>query len=288
MMPITIMVTRKKRLIKQETGLTRDVFLMEAINHSNFKPRFLILAFLNHNMKSKLLIILVLIVWNTNGQTVLSGEITFGHKIVKLGIDTSAVSNNQVKNVIVSQMRRSKKALAKTEELYRLSYNSYESLFESLPFLDNDYDPILSKIVSTKKYYQNLLEGTGLQQVDNFGKIYLVDKVITHRRWEIKKETRIIAGYVCKLAITTKKVRGKLYSIKAWYAQSIPVSLGPKDYNGLPGMILGIEEKGNYYYAINVNQSNDLNIEKLAKGEKISSQEYIKMLEKAAKAMRGG
>ena len=125
-------------------------------------------------MKYIFFLVFVLIICKVNSQNNLGGKITFGHRIVELGIDTSAVSNDHVKSVIVNQIMRSKRALEKTNELYQLTFNINESLFESLPILDNDYDPILSKFISKMKYYHNLSECSNVEQIPVYGNLYIV------------------------------------------------------------------------------------------------------------------
>lgn len=238
-------------------------------------------------MKYKFLIVFVFFICKVNSQNNLGGKITFGHRIVELGIDTSAVSNDHVKSVIVSQMQRSKQALEKTNELYQLTFNSNESLFKSLPFLDNDYDPILSRIVSKSKYYHNLSECSTLEQISIFGDTYLVNKEANEYHWELKSESKNIAGYNCRLAVSTIKRNDKLLVVKAWYTPNIPISLGPKNFRGLPGMILAIEELGNYFYAINVEFDKDIKIKKPKKGKLVSEQDFNKIVEGSMKRMKG-
>lgn len=60
--------------------------------------------------------------------------------------------------------------------------------------------------------------------------------------WKIHAETKIILGYTCKKATTeshpfTKNKR----NIVAWYTEEIPISDGPTNYSGLPGLILEVE-----------------------------------------------
>lgn len=59
--------------------------------------------------------------------------------------------------------------------------------------------------------------------------------------WELQEETKEILGYRCKKATTTLERIGLQLEIVAWYAPEIEVSDGPRDYRGLPGLILEIE-----------------------------------------------
>lgn len=67
--------------------------------------------------------------------------------------------------------------------------------------------------------------------------------------WKIHSETRKnIGGYSCIKATT--KFRGRHYI--AWFSEEIPINDGPYKFNGLPGLILQVEEiKGNFVFKIN-------------------------------------
>jgi GLPGLI family protein len=55
--------------------------------------------------------------------------------------------------------------------------------------------------------------------------------------WKITGEVREIAGFECKKAIT--KICDSVVVV-AFYTDQIPVKGGPENFNGLPGMILGL------------------------------------------------
>jgi len=55
--------------------------------------------------------------------------------------------------------------------------------------------------------------------------------------WKITGEVREIAGFECKKAIT--KICDSVVVV-AFYTDQIPVKAGPENFNGLPGMILGL------------------------------------------------
>jgi GLPGLI family protein len=55
--------------------------------------------------------------------------------------------------------------------------------------------------------------------------------------WKITGEVREIAGFECKKAVT--KICDSVVVV-AFYTDQIPVKAGPENFNGLPGMILGL------------------------------------------------
>lgn len=61
--------------------------------------------------------------------------------------------------------------------------------------------------------------------------------------WNIKSDTLTLLGQLCQKATTDFK--GRVYS--AWFAPSIPFSMGPWMLNGLPGLILKAEDEKKEY-----------------------------------------
>ena len=59
--------------------------------------------------------------------------------------------------------------------------------------------------------------------------------------WNLINESKIISGYNCKKAITTKKTLNRKINIVAWYCEDITIPDGPLDFTGLPGFIIQIE-----------------------------------------------
>ncbi|MBS1643779.1 MAG: GLPGLI family protein [Bacteroidetes bacterium] len=64
---------------------------------------------------------------------------------------------------------------------------------------------------------------------------FLIKDSLPKYRWKILSEVREIAGYKCRKAITI--VCDSVYVV-AFYTDEIPLSAGPEQMGGLPGMIL--------------------------------------------------
>ncbi|MGV4415161.1 GLPGLI family protein [Chryseobacterium sp. T1] len=63
--------------------------------------------------------------------------------------------------------------------------------------------------------------------------------------WKLEQDIKVILGYTCHKASTV--FRGRKYV--AWYANDLPINNGPYLFNGLPGLILEIEDtKDNYHF----------------------------------------
>ena len=93
---------------------------------------------------------------------------------------------------------------------------------------------------------------------------------------------------MCNKAITYKTIKNrKGESIKrtiiAWYTNSIPINYGIKDYHGLPGLIIRLEEPMISYElkSISLNLKKSLVIKKPLKGRKVTNDELEKLFEKS-------
>jgi GLPGLI family protein len=64
---------------------------------------------------------------------------------------------------------------------------------------------------------------------------FLVRDAPQQHTWKISSEVRTIAGYKCRKAVT--RICDSVYVV-AFYTDDIPVSGGPEQMGGLPGMIL--------------------------------------------------
>ncbi len=84
---------------------------------------------------------------------------------------------------------------------------------------------------------KDMNKGTISMQRDVFEQTYLVQDSLRQLEWRITDETRTIAGFECKKAVT--KICDSVYVV-AFYTDQITVNSGPESFSGLPGMILGL------------------------------------------------
>ena len=84
---------------------------------------------------------------------------------------------------------------------------------------------------------QDLREKTVSTQREVFENTYLIKDSLRNLEWRITDETREIAGFECRKAVT--KICDSVYVV-AFYTDQIAVSSGPENFGGLPGMILGL------------------------------------------------
>jgi GLPGLI family protein len=125
-------------------------------------------------------------------------------------------------------------------------------------------------------YYKNVKEKSFTVDKEFMGKEFLIKDSLPNLQWKMESETRVIGGYNCFKATAIKPVSKtdfrnfrprreetatakpadgaaktnlldnlempKDVVITAWYTPEIPVSQGPENYWGLPGLILEVND----------------------------------------------
>ena len=128
------------------------------------------------------------------------------------------------------------------------------------------------------KYYQNTNTQTlEIQNCTTLGECFII--VSKFKKWKLTQETKKIAGYICYKATTVLIRNNKSIHIVVWYTPSIPVSFGPKEYNGLPGLVLEAQNNSRYFRATKLilNPKEKVIIKKPTKGIRVSQKEFNKM-----------
>lgn len=165
-----------------------------------------------------------------------------------------------------------KNLLSKFNDIMILSMADHSTLFYSYlkQFGNRNFEQYISK--NSKQNDEN----GGIVKIDNTGKrpefymlqeseiigidykkkkLYLSDKLLLNEYkyedtlvspfWKIGFSTSLILNQRCKMATTTFKGRNYI----AWFAPLIPFHYGPWLFNGLPGLILKVEDdKGQFLF----------------------------------------
>ena len=168
--------------------------------------------------------------------------------------------------------------------------------------------------------YKNVKEGKLLEATELFGKNFLIAENAEQPKWELGSETKQIGNYTCFKATLVKKTSAfdwrnmrrrsrdneekkdtsnvkkvtnevempKEIVVTAWYTPQIPVSNGPGEYWGLPGLILEINEGRTTILCseITMNPSEKIDIKEPIKGKEITREEYNKVVKEKMEEMR--
>lgn len=123
-------------------------------------------------------------------------------------------------------------------DFYDLKFNAQQATYRLLKENpDNKYMMWGAKPSETEVFCTNLVTQKQQIQKEIFESVYWVQDSVRQLDWKIGDETREIAGFECRKAVT--KICDSVYVV-AFYTDQIPVSAGPESFAGLPGMILGL------------------------------------------------
>lgn len=132
---------------------------------------------------------------------------------------------------------------------FELLFSKETSVFRQIDVLQSDLNP--DDIRFFKKFYANnfsvnLKQNIIYEQFELDNQLYLI-KQENIPNWELTNETKIIDNYLCYKATTYEVIirDGKIIKapIMAWYCPEIPFRFGPKNYHGLPGLILELHDR---------------------------------------------
>ncbi len=163
------------------------------------------------------------------------------------------------------------------------------------------------------KLYKDLKNKTYTNQKEMFGKFFLIQDNLETFQWVMGSETKQIGNYLCYKATATKTVsatdattfRGPPrrdseddeeekkeepteIEVTAWFTPEIPISQGPGEYWGLPGLILEVSAGKTIVLCTKIvlNASEKEEIDFPTKGKKVTQAEYDKTLTEKMKEMR--
>lgn len=171
------------------------------------------------------------------------------------------------------------------------------------------------------KYYKDIKQGNYTKQIESYSKMFLIQDKLEKPEWQMGAETKKIGKYTCYKATLTTPIdttgmqnmmnrfrRGRggqeanntrkiptEKTITAWYTLDIPISNGPAEYWGLPGLILEVEDENSTLICTKIvmNAADKIDVEAPTKGKKINQKDYDALMLKKQKEMmenfqRGG
>ncbi|MGB5418633.1 GLPGLI family protein [Algibacter sp.] len=204
------------------------------------------------------------------------------------------------------------------EKTYVLTFNKEESIFVedeklSTPGTDSGRGPGgFASNFSPGPEYKNIKDNIYLQDQEFFGKQFLIKEDMQPLEWKMGTETKQIGQYMCFKA-TTKKVstsiefgppprrdnsekesgaseekEPEMVDVVAWYTPQIPVSQGPSDYWGLPGLILEVSAGNTIMLCtkIIINPEEKTEIKAPKKGQVVTQLEYKEIITKKMEEFR--
>jgi len=135
-------------------------------------------------------------------------------------------------------------------------------------------------------FYTNLTSKESLVLFATMGEELLVSYPFSRYSWEITSEQKKIGKYNCRKAVvnfTEVNASGKtIYRrITAWFTPEIPLSFGPRDIYGLPGLILEAQEGKNIFIANEIAiKKEKLVIERPTSKKELTAEEFSAFIRK--------
>lgn len=149
--------------------------------------------------------------------------------------------------------------------------------------------------------YKNTQDGKIEESTDLMGKPFLIKDDLPTYQWILSDETKQIGHYTCQKAIYKTVVDSRKFSsgmmdmdvikdtiaVEAWFTTEIPVSHGPANIWGLPGLILELNTGAQTYLCskIVLNPKEEVVIERPKKGKVVSRSEFQALQEEKMQEM---
>lgn len=241
---------------------------------------------------------------NISGQAYYESKTTVDMDEMNMGREVS----EEMKKMIVERMK------AALEKTFILTFNKDESLYKEEEKLDANPAMggmrVMMGSFMPGVQYKDLKSGEILEEKEFFGKEFLIIDSIPQLEWQIGKESKQIGEYIVFKATAIKKIDPselqmarprrnaedkknedsdnpmnmieipEEIEITAWFTPQIPISNGPGEYGGLPGLIMELS----FYRTtilcskIVLNTKKADKIDRPKKGQKVTREEYNKIM----------
>jgi len=243
------------------------------------------------------------------------GQATYESKTI-IKDDIKIDGPNMTPDMKAMFAEKMKKAFEKT---YVLNFNKTESIYEEpqkleAPGASSGGVVIKTASASDGKIYKNIKSKMMLSEEDFFGKEFLITDSLPNWNWQLMNETKKIGNYTCYKAVSVipvtkedmeeyekmkkKKSEGatqlftvsepKERTITVWYTPEIPISQGPGEYWGLPGLIMEVNDATTVVLCskIILNPKDKITIKVPKSGKKVTKKEYDILIEKQMDQMK--
>ncbi len=212
-------------------------------------------------MRLLTLILCLLIAKSTLSQDFSGRAIYKTHRKSTIKLDsTTMAANPGIQEQLEAQMR---KMFQKT---FTLDFTKSESMYKEEQELDAPKVPSSNGAMvmlsgsngGNDVLYKNLSEKRMANKKELMGKVFLIKDNLVSYDWKLTGETKNIGNYTCYKAeyekeeenIQIEMIDGevkeekltKKRTIVAWYTPDVPISNGPNNYGGLPGLILEVND----------------------------------------------
>jgi GLPGLI family protein len=259
-------------------------------------------------MKTKLFILALFVCGALNAQDFYGKAVYKTSRKSDVKLDSATVAANPgIEEQLKERMR---KMFQKT---FILNFNRTESIYKEDVKLDQPTTPQVGNggvmVMSIGNgggndvYYKNIKENRIAEKADLMGKTFLIKDDIVQFDWKMTGETKNIGDYTVYKATYEREEESIRMTMEdgepkeekkmvkrttvAWYTLDIPVSNGPRQFGGLPGLILEIND-GNQTIVcteIVLNPKDKPNIKEPEKGKVVTREAFDKITREKTKEM---
>jgi len=256
------------------------------------------------------LILLLLVSFKPQAQEFQGQAFYFSKSKMQLGSWGARMSEAQKKQI----QNRLKGRLEKT---FVLTFNKEEAVFKEEAKADaiSGATDSWGGNFSRGEQYKNVKNNTLVQKQEFYGKRFLVKDKLQPIEWKMSSESKLIGKYMSFKATAliptseltwyefswsdirsnttqkdadVKKPEVRMTGVEAWYTLDIPVSHGPAEYWGLPGLILEVSAGNTTMLCskIVINPTQEIKIEAPEKGKEITKDDYQATIQRKMVEMR--
>ena len=260
-------------------------------------------------MKTKLSILIILISFAANAQKDFQGKAiykTSRKSNISFGNDENSNMSDDMKKQLQARLQKM------NQKTFILEFNKFTSTYKEDVKLDAPKPQLGGNRVMVMSfggsgngsiYYKNTQEKRFVNQTEIQGKRFLVKDELPQYEWELSSETKNIGNYTCYKATFTREVENinmvindgesveekkkETVTTTAWYTTQVPINNGPKNYQGLPGLILEINDGKTTIVCTEIvlNPSEKITIQEPQKGKVVSQEKYTKIQKEKSKEM---
>jgi len=256
----------------------------------------------------------ILVPFSTNAQE-FQGKAEYVYKAkMSLGRWGAKMNEAQKKQIAARLKNRLEKKYILTFNKTASVYNEYEKLDAMSGATDS-----WGKNFTPGEQYKNIKTNTFVQEQEFYGKRFVIQDSLLKIDWIMGKETKQIGNYTCfkatamtpssKMAFwefSWSKLRQEqpindgdtkqndedksepFTEVTAWYTPQIPVSQGPSEFWGLPGLILEVSSGSTTMLCskLVMNPEEKTKVEPPKRGTEVTKQEYKDIIFKKMKDFR--
>lgn len=207
-----------------------------------------------------------------------SGKVTYN---VTMPLDVSAIPKDKVDFI-------SKMIGYANDQKFELIFCNNQTTFKIIGSLEDNsnYDPKMANIarIAFTSGDDVYVDYKNKVVVNKKGDGVLIESVLEKPTWQVTTDSKLIEKYLCYKAILDiiyqdRNGEERHKEIVAWFSPALAYGFGPKNFYGLPGLILELTENKTTYLATTIKLSDkEIKID-FPKGKTISKEEYNKKLE---------